>query len=234
MTTTDPNLPDMSMDSAPLTGRDYAQAMFDLARQIKAMSDEGAEVLTGEHAAVQATLASLGVELAETILNAADSAGPAATNDVVAAIEAEGATVEVELDTAELKRPEEWEPIVGVQIVDPDGWRKDGKPFDEPITRREFEERAAPSTVRPIAIQAKGSEIIGRHPGAPVEVADVDARRDVDAHRGHALDVPCPYCSVHAPVHGDANVERVRCAGCGRGLLVTWTASAVAVIVEEP
>lgn len=48
----------------------------------------------------------------------------------------------------EFKRPEEWERIFGIMIHDPDGWRGiSAKPFDEPISEKEFHERAALSTV---------------------------------------------------------------------------------------
>ena len=45
------------------------------------------------------------------------------------------------------KTPEEWQKIKEVKIYDPDGWRTDKKPFDEPISEEEFERRAIDSTV---------------------------------------------------------------------------------------
>lgn len=61
-----------------------------------------------------------------------------------------------------LKTPEEWERLVCVEIRDEDGWRRDGKPFDEPISYDEFMTRMAASTVRGLANL--------RHLGADVTV----------------------------------------------------------------
>ena len=47
----------------------------------------------------------------------------------------------------ELKTPIEWSKIDGIVIMDPDGWRNDGKSFYEPITRAEFDERTWVSTI---------------------------------------------------------------------------------------
>lgn len=46
----------------------------------------------------------------------------------------------------ELKTPAEWEEIDGIRVVDPDGWRVDGKPFDEPIIWEEWSRRSSMST----------------------------------------------------------------------------------------
>lgn len=43
--------------------------------------------------------------------------------------------------------PREWETKTGITILDPDGWRKDGKSFDEPIDEAEWNERMFISTV---------------------------------------------------------------------------------------
>ena len=50
-----------------------------------------------------------------------------------------------------LKKPEEWlaEVYPGAAILDPDGWRNDGKSFDEPITCGDFERRFQACTIRP-------------------------------------------------------------------------------------
>lgn len=46
--------------------------------------------------------------------------------------------------------PSVWELIDGIQILDPDGWRRDGKSFDEAIDRAEWENRMTASTIRKI------------------------------------------------------------------------------------
>jgi hypothetical protein len=43
--------------------------------------------------------------------------------------------------------PKEWQEKTGITILDPDGWRKDGKSFDEPIDLNEWNERMFISTV---------------------------------------------------------------------------------------
>lgn len=49
----------------------------------------------------------------------------------------------------DLKTPETWMTELGIEILDPDGWRSPtAKDWDEPITRAEFEERAATCTQR--------------------------------------------------------------------------------------
>lgn len=58
-----------------------------------------------------------------------------------------------------LKTPAEWLEFFNDQpgdnswknvvILDPDGWRSDGKSFDEPIDLEEFEDRAMSSTIGP-------------------------------------------------------------------------------------
>lgn len=49
--------------------------------------------------------------------------------------------------TPEKRTPDEWCRILGVTILDPDGWRQDGKSWDEPITRPEFMRRMQVSTI---------------------------------------------------------------------------------------
>lgn len=48
----------------------------------------------------------------------------------------------------ELLTPREWCAETDVTVLDPDGWRVDGKDFDEPVTYQEFVERLWASTVR--------------------------------------------------------------------------------------
>jgi hypothetical protein len=43
----------------------------------------------------------------------------------------------------------EWAAARGIKILDPDGWRDDGKPLDELIAEDEFEQRLAQSTAGP-------------------------------------------------------------------------------------
>lgn len=46
-----------------------------------------------------------------------------------------------------MKTPEEWENEMGVVVLDPDGWRRDGKSWHEPLTRDDFWHRMVQSTV---------------------------------------------------------------------------------------
>jgi DNA-binding CsgD family transcriptional regulator len=46
-----------------------------------------------------------------------------------------------------LHTPEEWCRILDAEILDPDGWRHDNKDWNEPITKEEFRERHAMSTI---------------------------------------------------------------------------------------
>lgn len=49
------------------------------------------------------------------------------------------------------KTPQEWAADRGMQILDPDGWRKpDSPPFDQPCTEDEFVERFWQCTVGPL------------------------------------------------------------------------------------
>jgi len=49
----------------------------------------------------------------------------------------------------DLKTPDEWCGIQGVQILDPDGWRgRHGRPWTDPISLAEFRERLATCTQR--------------------------------------------------------------------------------------
>lgn len=49
---------------------------------------------------------------------------------------------------AELKKPEEWEKEVDYKIMDPDGWRNENIPWDQPITKEKFESLAMQSTIK--------------------------------------------------------------------------------------
>lgn len=46
-----------------------------------------------------------------------------------------------------MKTPDEWAAEHDVLILDPDGWRRDGKPWDEPLTEEDFLDRMAQSTI---------------------------------------------------------------------------------------
>lgn|SRR5487761_198418 len=46
------------------------------------------------------------------------------------------------------KKPIEWAREHGIIIIDSDGWRDDGKSFDEPISLHEFRARAILSTMK--------------------------------------------------------------------------------------
>jgi hypothetical protein len=43
--------------------------------------------------------------------------------------------------------PRFWAAMVGVVVLDPDGWRRDGKDFDEPLTLDDFWDRMLYSTI---------------------------------------------------------------------------------------
>lgn len=47
----------------------------------------------------------------------------------------------------DLRTPDEWADEYHVRIMDPDGWRLDGKNFKTPITENEFLWRVSESTV---------------------------------------------------------------------------------------
>ena len=43
--------------------------------------------------------------------------------------------------------PADWCAILGIRMVDPDGWRRDEKPYGEPVGLDEFVRRCWPSTL---------------------------------------------------------------------------------------
>jgi hypothetical protein len=52
-----------------------------------------------------------------------------------------------QLVSDELRYPDEWEELTAIHVLDPDGWRVDGKNWYHPITREEFLRRVVTSTV---------------------------------------------------------------------------------------
>lgn len=46
----------------------------------------------------------------------------------------------------QLKTPDEWQEITEVRVMDPDGWRCDGRSWSHPLTEEEFRSRAMLST----------------------------------------------------------------------------------------
>jgi hypothetical protein len=46
-----------------------------------------------------------------------------------------------------LLTPYEWELVTGIQVLDPDGWRVDGKSWLEPVSLAEFSRRVMTSTI---------------------------------------------------------------------------------------
>lgn len=48
---------------------------------------------------------------------------------------------------SELLTPAEWCEHTGIRVLDPDGWRIDGRSWDEPIDEAEFKERVWSSTI---------------------------------------------------------------------------------------
>jgi hypothetical protein len=55
----------------------------------------------------------------------------------------------------ETRHPEDWEPIVGYWIVDPDGWRNAGKSWDAHVTLAEFEKLSIGCTISPDPIPSR-------------------------------------------------------------------------------
>lgn len=52
--------------------------------------------------------------------------------------------------TEDRKTADEWCQLLGVKIIDSDGWRETGTAWNTPITEAEFHQRAARSTVTPL------------------------------------------------------------------------------------
>jgi len=44
--------------------------------------------------------------------------------------------------------PEQWERMLGIEVLDPDGWHGNMLAWETPITREDFLNRAAESTTR--------------------------------------------------------------------------------------
>ena len=64
------------------------------------------------------------------------------------------------------RTPEEWCRRKGFQILDPDGWRgANGRMWDDPITEREFDERASKSTVSNLKtfVKSAGKSFFSTH-----------------------------------------------------------------------
>jgi len=96
----------------------------------------------------------------------------------------------------ERRTPAEWQPICGIRILDPDGWRGAlAKDWDEPVTRAEFMRRVGVSTIGPWADPAStpavrlADETIGQlHARLAEVIAERDRLLDANAARG-GLDV---------------------------------------------
>lgn len=54
----------------------------------------------------------------------------------------------------EIDTPDSWCKRLGIHVLDPDGWRRDGKPWDEAVSEAEFRRRATWSTQAPWAPSA--------------------------------------------------------------------------------
>ena len=51
----------------------------------------------------------------------------------------------------ELRTPQQWAARDGLMILDPDGWRyDDAPPFNQPISRAEYDQRISECTIGPI------------------------------------------------------------------------------------
>lgn len=69
------------------------------------------------------------------------------------------------METEDRRTPAEWEQELGIQVIDADGWA-DKKDWTKPITREEFESKAALSTV----ISEPSNSWLGEGPGPVPEV----------------------------------------------------------------
>lgn len=65
----------------------------------------------------------------------------------------------------------DWARIHGTEILDPDGWRAAGIPFDQPITLDEYNRLAATSTQRPARTPTEPAAELEQASGAPTELA---------------------------------------------------------------
>lgn len=56
----------------------------------------------------------------------------------------------VEITLPEVHTPSEWSKLLGVTILDPDGWDRQNfwEDWGRPITREEFQTKASMSTIR--------------------------------------------------------------------------------------
>lgn len=48
------------------------------------------------------------------------------------------------------RTPDEWSAAKGIEVRDPDGWRNEGRDWNEPVTEAEFNRLCGPSTIRPL------------------------------------------------------------------------------------
>jgi hypothetical protein len=71
--------------------------------------------------------------------------------------------------STEIKRlPADWSKDLGIDVLDPDGWRTDGTPWGLAITEQDFRRRAAMSTMREVADPAPLDLGVCAH-GTPAE-----------------------------------------------------------------
>ena len=52
-------------------------------------------------------------------------------------------------------RPETWQKLTGITVLDPDGWRRDNKSWNTPLTEKQWNERMCISTVDNVQLAAK-------------------------------------------------------------------------------
>lgn len=120
---------------------------------------------------------------------------------------------------ADLRTPDEWSRIKQITVHGPDGWRRDGKPWSEPISEAEFMSRASVSSCEmslgsshPWADKIKGAVLGGLSatPTPDTQNAAVNniiteslrAFRKSQPHRRHPCEVTSDRLGDHLSQYG--------------------------------
>lgn len=68
--------------------------------------------------------------------------------------------------------PYKWCQLKKITIVDPDGWREDGKSWNAPITEEEFEKRKERSTIMPTGGKSANVSNVNKQPEVSPSIED--------------------------------------------------------------